>query len=235
MGERTIEAELEPESRVMVISNLNLQIAALKKGQFIGDSATITAVLYVLGQALAKPELLNLLDMSASVIRCDDKQQWLVSWSEVGPIPDNGVYTTELNAFQRADVYDILIIANGKTFQRQQAQTIAVRERYDIRAANTGSDPLRHTIKLYARNTAINSAATAVTGHITTPTNVVKTVPVEGVSERRWHLELPQMEQAGIVKVAFELEGLFSGVSRLAERTQTIEVEHRNDVQHPLP
>ncbi len=43
------------------------------------------------------------------------------------------------------------------------------------------------------------------------------------------------MEQAGIVKVAFELEGLFSDGSRLAERTQTIEVEHRNDGQQPLP
>ena len=235
MGEWTIEAELEPESRVTVISNLNLKVAALKKGQFISDSATITAVLYDQGQALVKPELLNLIDMSASVTRRDDKQQWLVSLSEIDPIPDNGVYTTELNVFQQAGVYDILIIANGKTFQRQQAQTIAVRERYDIRAASTGSDPLRHTIKLYARNTAINSAATAVTAHITTPTNIVKTMSVEGVSERRWRLELPQMEQAGIVKVAFELEGVFSDGSRLAERTQTIEVEHRNEGQQPLP
>jgi uncharacterized protein (TIGR03503 family) len=235
IGEWAVDADLEPGSRVTVISDLSLKVVPLKRSHFIDDPATVTAALYEEGQAIIKPELLNLIDVSATVTRRDDQQQWLVSLSEIDPIPDNGVYTTALDVFGQEGVYDVVIVANGKTFQRQQTQTIAVRQRYDIRAASTGSEPPQHTIKLYARNGDINGEEVDVTAHVTTPANMVKTISVEMVSERRWRLKLPPMEHAGIIKVAFQLEGVRRDGSRLSERTQTINVEHHIPGQQWLP
>ncbi|MEH6910006.1 MAG: vWA domain-containing protein [Oceanicoccus sp.] len=234
-GEWAVDSDLEPGSRVTVISDLSLKVVPLKRSHFIDDSATVTAALYEEGRAITKPELLNLIDISATVTRRDDQQQWLVSLSEIDPIPDNGVYTTALDVFAQVGIYDVVVVANGKTFQRQQTQTIAVRQRYDIRATRTGSEPPQHTIKLYARDGDINGAEVDVTAHIITPANVAKTISVEMVSERRWRLELPSMEQAGIVKVAFQLEGVLRDGSRLSERTQTIDVEHHIPGQQWLP
>lgn len=226
VGEWTIDADLELGSRVTVISDLSLKVVPLKRSHFIGAPVTVVAALYEEGQAIVDPGLLNLVDISAAITRRDDQQQWLVSLSEIDPIPQNGLYTTELDVFEQAGVYDVVIAANGKTFQRQQAQMIAVRAQYDIRSISSGNEPPQHTIKLYARNADIDSAKVNVSAHVTTPASVVKTLPVEMVSERRWRLVLPPMDQAGIIKVAFELEGLFQDGSGLSERTQTVEVEH---------
>lgn len=225
-GAWRIDADLEPGSRVTVISHLNLTVAPLTKNNVIGDSVAVVAALKEEGLTIVQPEFLNLVDVSATITRRDDQQQWLVSLSDSDPIPSDGLFTTRLNAFEKAGVYDVVIGADSKTFRRQQAQTVVVRDPYEITTSSSNDRAPRHTVTLYARSTGLDSVAVDVTAYVKGPDNLVMTLPAELLSERRWQLELPVIEQAGTIEVVFGLAGTLPNGDTLADRTQTLMIDH---------
>ncbi|WP_159931072.1 vWA domain-containing protein [Oceanicoccus sp. KOV_DT_Chl] len=84
-GEWTINAELEPNSRVTIVSNLSLQLAPLPKASFVGDKLELMAALQEQDKTITRPEFLNLIEVSMQVLRRDDGEQWRYSLSEVDP------------------------------------------------------------------------------------------------------------------------------------------------------
>ena len=226
-GAWRIDADLEPGSRVTVISHLNLAVAPLTKNNVIGDSVAVVAALKEEGLTIVQPEFLNLVDVSATITRRDDQQQWLVSLSDSDPIPSDGLFTTRLNAFEKAGVYDVVIGANSKTFRRQQAQTVAVRDPYEITTSSSNDRAPRHTVTLYARSTGLDGVEVDVTAYVKGPDSLVMTLPAELLSERRWQLELPVIEQTGTIEVVFGLAGTLPNGDTLADRTQTLMIDHR--------
>ena len=147
-GQWSIKAELEPDSRVTVVSNLSLQVSRLSKSNFVDDDFTIAAVLQEQGDTISRPEFLDLVDLSVMVNRHSDNQQWQLSLSEFNRTPSNGVFSSELTMLDSAGVYDISVLADGKTFQRKQKQTVEVRSDFSVNTASSDDIPPRHTLSL---------------------------------------------------------------------------------------
>ncbi|MFA7553631.1 MAG: vWA domain-containing protein [Spongiibacteraceae bacterium] len=223
-GEWAIDAELEPDSRVTIVSHLNLKVSPLKKGSFTDDSRQLLALLAEAETTIVKPEFLNLVDMSVDVQRREDSQSWHISLSGSDPIPESGVFQSAIEMTNTVGVYDVTVKAIGKTFSRQHKQTIAVREPFDIRVSSSHDNPLIHTVNLFARNPEIDFNSTEVSANVTLVDGSVKSMPVVETAERRWKLIIDSGLQPAAYSVNFELKGqLFDGQS-FNKRTPSVQI-----------
>lgn len=225
-GDWTIKADLEPDSRVTIVSDMSLRVNKLSKNNFVGDTAEIAAALTEQGQVITSAEFLNLVDMAVQIERRDDGKKWYRSLSEENPIPENGMFLGSLDFFKQAGVYDLNIQVMGKTFQRQKKQTIAVRNRYDLKVSGGQGAPSKHKISLFIRDPAINSQEVSATASVLSPLGEVQSVQAKENGTRRWAIDLQGGEQSGVYQVSFEVEGLLKTGERFSETTRAIDIKH---------
>lgn len=226
-GEWRIDADLEPNSRVTIVSDLSLQASPLSKSLFVGDQEAIQASLTEQGEVISRPEFLNLVDVSVEISRREDGERWLQSLSEINPIPDDGLFRGPLDHFDHEGIYDVTVMANGKTFQRQSKQTLAVREPFDIRVASTVADQPNHSVTLFARNSSVDEKTTKVVANIQKPDGSTVEEEVPSIASRRWRLEIEGGEQSGYYQVMFDISGLDSNGSSFSHATDTVSIEHQ--------
>jgi uncharacterized protein (TIGR03503 family) len=226
-GTWSIQAELEVGSRVTIVSNLSLKVNSLAKSNFKGARHKLVAALNEDDDIIIRPEFLNLVDMSVTVERRDDGHQWYQSLSEINPIPDDGRFIDELAMFQQGGIYDVVVDAVGKTFKRQYKQTLAVRERYDIRIATVAGTQPSFKLTLFARNSAIDSNSADVTAQIIYPDGSSRSVNTTPNGNRRWLTTLSELDQSGVYKVYFTINGRLTSGETFAEESHVELFEHR--------
>ncbi len=225
-GDWAIEAQLEPNSRITIVSDLSLKVSPLAKSNFVGDSAEMAAALTEQAVVIDRPEFLNLVDMSYTVTRRDDGQQWQFSLSELDPIPLDGTFRSSLEVLQQVGIYDVVVQASGKTFQRQKKQTMAVREAFDIRYRSTKSNPPSHKVSLFARNHHIDGDNTTAIASVTLPDGSQENIEAIAVGDRRWQLNLEGINTAGYYAVNFIVSGQLSNGDSVTAQTHTLQIEH---------
>ncbi len=225
-GDWAIEADLEPNSRITIVSNLSLKVNPLPKSNFVGDTAEVIALLTEQDAVIDRSEFLNLVDMSFDVTRRDDGQQWQFSLSEADPIPVDGMFRSSFEVLQEVGIYDVVVRANGKTFQRQKKQTMAVREAFDIRNRSTKSNPPSHKVSLFARNHNIDGDRSTATASITLPDGSQQNIEAIAVGDRRWQINLDGINAAGYYAVNFVVNGQLNNGDSFTAQTHTFQIEH---------
>ena len=113
-GEWKIIADLEPNSRVTVVSNLALQVSPLSRALFVGDTETINARLLEQGKPVDKREFLDLLTTELEIVRESDGRQWSKNLPETRLKP--GHFQSSLDDITQAGVYDVYVRVDGKSF-----------------------------------------------------------------------------------------------------------------------
>ena len=226
-GQWTINADLEPNSRVTIVSNLSLQIQPLAKASFIGDELEVVAALAEQGKTITRPEFLNLIDVFVEVNRRDDGEQWQLSLSEIDPIPFDGRFISQLKMLDQVGVYDVAVHADAKTFQRQLKQTIAVREAFDVRSRSSQDDIPVHTVSIFARNADIDSSNTLVVAKLLLPDGSQQEISLPVSADRRWQLEIPGVAQSGYYTISFEINGNYTNGESFSATTKPYEIEHQ--------
>ena len=224
-GEWTIQADLEPHSRVTVVSNLSLQVNRLPKGHFIGDKASISAVLKEQGKVVTRPEFLDLVDVSYEVTRRSDGKQWLKDLSDITPQPENGVFASSLTMFEQPGVYDIVVTADGKTFQRRQKQTIEVRRNFIVSSSDSDDVPAQHTVSISTKNPEIDIDSVKITATIRSTAGDSEVRPLALVSEHRWQMQFAGAEQSTHYQVELDISGKYTDGRPLQSR-ETVDIEH---------
>lgn len=222
-GEWTVVADLEQGSRVTILSNLSLAVSRLPDGLFVdAETPGVTAALKQQGAVATEAELLRLVTFSASVKRQQDGREWRVALGSE-PVPADGYYRAELPMLKEAGTYDIAIDADGKTFQRSQRQTVAVRLPFETRVDANEAIPAGHTVALLARNPAIDAAASAVTARIRGGDGKNREEKLSPVAEREWRLTLEPQENR--LEVTFEVAGQYQGGDKFTYRSETLAID----------
>lgn len=224
-GEWTAVAELEKGSRVTIVSNLSLAASRFSESLFVDSvPAEIMAALKQQGEAVKDPTFLKLVKFGATIQRREDGKQWTLDLSADNPAPADGYFHGAMNMLGEPGTYDLAINADGKTFQRSQKQTVAVRENFDVRVTATDSIPPAHRVTLFAQNPAIDSSASTVTAHIKSSDG--KTVDKAiAVADREWPLTLDSAEQSGRVEVYFDIAGQNTNGEKFNYRSATVAID----------
>ncbi|MCR8921742.1 VWA domain-containing protein [Dasania sp. GY-MA-18] len=224
-GEWQLAADLEPGSRVTIVSNLSLVVSRLPASMFVGTDSELSVLLQEQGKTIMDPNLLSLVDVEVNIKRRDDEQSWQLSLSDNGA-PNNGLFSRELAMLAEAGVYDISVRADGKSFQREQKQTIAVRETFDIRQLTSDDMPPNHSVSLFAQNPAIDTEGSTVLAKVKSPDGSTALKAVKVIKDRTWQLDLVGVEQSGSYWVNFEATGQYKTGGRFDYASDVIEIVH---------
>lgn len=224
-GEWTVATAVEQGSRVTIVSHLSLAASELPQGLFVSATApAVTAALKQEDQVLTQPELLKLVRFSVKVQRREDGKQWQVDLGQPGAAPADGYYHGELPMLEEAGNYAVEVVADGKTFQRSRRQTVAVRDSFDVRVADTDAIPPGHRVTLFARNPEIDVAASAVTAHIQAPDGSTREQSLTASGEREWQLDLDGGGKGGVFQVFFDVAGQYRQGAKFSYHSATVAI-----------
>lgn len=141
-GEWTINADIDPDNRVTVVSDLTLAIAPIANNLYHGETATLTASILEAGEVVSRDEFLDLFTVDASMSRSNTSfwRQTLVRDgggidSSVDSSHSMGVYSRELDMLRNSGNYALTVAVDGKTFKREKTLKFTVREPFRVELA----------------------------------------------------------------------------------------------------
>jgi uncharacterized protein (TIGR03503 family) len=145
-GEWTINADIDPENRVTIVSDLTLAIAPIANNLYHGETATLTASMLEGGEVVSRDEFLDLFTVDASLSRSMSRsntpfwRQTLVrgSGENVDIETKNngvGIYVRELDMLRNSGDYALTVEVDGKTFKREKTLKFTVREPFRVELA----------------------------------------------------------------------------------------------------
>ncbi|MGD8926921.1 MAG: VWA domain-containing protein [Thioalkalispiraceae bacterium] len=153
-GEWNLQAKVDPDNRVMVVSNLRLKVDKIPNTIMLGDTFDVRARLIEEGKTVTNHNLLGKTNFS---VRQTKNNSYLdkKDLSDNGQVPDvisgDGVFSAAVNNITSAGEYNLSVQARSLTFTRESIHTLKV---YDTPASisitQAGVDkPFRVMIKPY--------------------------------------------------------------------------------------
>lgn len=122
-GEWQIVADMAPESRVTIVSNLKLSVKPLPHQVYAGQTLGLSFRLQEDGGTLTDRKFLDLLEIYGQLVQQGGEQgQELERWHSVlsnGYSRTSGVYQTQVDGLSAEGDYRLTVVVDGKTFQRQ--------------------------------------------------------------------------------------------------------------------
>lgn len=122
-GEWRVRADVAPNSRITVVSDLSLKVAPMANNLKPGESLDLSLLFKEDGKKITSADFLGLLDVKAEL-------SGAANWSETlssAEVPANGIYSTKVDKFSANGEYRLVINVDGKTFKRRYEHTVNVR------------------------------------------------------------------------------------------------------------
>ncbi len=128
-GEWTIQADMDPDNRVMIVTNLKMKTSDIPNRLALGEAVPVSVHFTEKGKAVSEKEFLDVVHVSASQFHQGEE-------SEARPLQDDGNTPDETAGDGRFSVVlgeglaegqvELVINADGKTFVRERRQATQI-------------------------------------------------------------------------------------------------------------
>lgn len=193
-GEWGVRADMAPDSRVTVVSNLNIRVRPLPLNVFKGQLEELSLELQEDGKTIVRPEFLRLMDVQAIMEAGNDefdlRQFWQAAVSEGQP-PADGRYTRALPGFDKDGIYQLSVVVDGKTFLRQFNHQFHVRQPFGAevkQVVNEGRTEYVLIASAYSQD--IDVGNTQLVATIQSPDGRKKIRPLTATESDTWQATL---------------------------------------------
>jgi len=201
-GEWKVKADLDPDSRVTVVSNLNLAVKPLPTNIYAGETLDVSLLLQEDGKTIDRAEFLRLLDINSQVAHADSGSQWQQSLSSGLP-PGDGIYRTSYQVFDTEGDYELKLLVDGKTFEREVSHSLSVRRPFGVtlgKDAGNGQTQYVVTVSSFSRDLDVQK--TQVVARVRDPRGRGSIKPLLLTDVDNWRLALtPEQEGAYLVNL----------------------------------
>ncbi|ACR14619.1 von Willebrand factor, type A [Teredinibacter turnerae T7901] len=198
-GEWGVKADMAPDSRVTVVSNLNLRVLPLPINVMGGQVETLSLMLQEDGKTIDRPEFLSLMKIEGAMEAGNDEFDLTEFWrSPIGAEnpPADGIYSQVLPAFEKSGIYQLSVIVDGKTFIRQFTHQFHVRQPFGAEVKQMtieGKNEYVLVVNSYSQD--IDIPRTQVAATIETPDGRKKIRPLNPTEADTWQaILLPEKE-----------------------------------------
>lgn len=116
-GQWKIKTDMAPNSRVTVVSNLQLTVVPLKSNIRSNQSLNLVYSFQENNQTVINPEFLSLLTGKALIAKVNSPEVAEINFTH--PVPADGIFHQELKNFEEQGGYTITLVIDGKTFKRE--------------------------------------------------------------------------------------------------------------------
>jgi len=193
-GEWQVIAELLPESRITVVSDLSLAVKPLPTNLLIDDVVELSLALREENTIVDRAEFLELLDIDVELKQVESGRTETQRLSD-GLVPGNGVYQTQLKSLDQTGQYEITVLVDGKSFQRQFVHRADVREAFavDVQPIK-GQSPQQYKIIITPNIKDIDVANTEVVAKLKKPSGASTITNFNATPTNTWEWILSASE-----------------------------------------
>jgi uncharacterized protein (TIGR03503 family) len=125
-GQWKIKTDIAPQSRVTIVSDLQLVVEPLKNNLHSNDSLEVTYSFQESGKTVTNKDFLGLIEANAIVAKNNTEENVNVSFATASPA--DGFFHQTLNSFPTLGDYEVHIFVDGKTFKREFKHSVSVRD-----------------------------------------------------------------------------------------------------------
>lgn len=193
-GQWRIDAELGPNSRVTVVSNLQLVVQSLPNNLPLNHPLTLEFSLAEDRQIITDRKFLELVTAQVEIVGPKGSPKRRVSWEQEPPM--NGVYRLDLPSLPVPGNYQLQLAADGKTFQRGFSHQFSVTSLFSVELEKTiAENQVHYQILVSADPDAVDPAETNVVAYVKNSTGytAVRNLEPNGA---RWSLQITPDEPA---------------------------------------
>ncbi len=120
-GQWQINAELDPDNRVMVVTDMQLRTSDLPNNVLVGEQFEFEATLTEKGEVITRPAFLDLVDGHLSRQQVEHQEDLTLQREA-----DEAIYRATLGTGFEAGRNDVIVTMRSATFERQRRQSINV-------------------------------------------------------------------------------------------------------------
>ncbi len=194
-GEWQVLAELEPQSRITVVSDLSLVVKSIPANMMVNDIVDLSLALREENKVIARAEFLELLDIDVAIKFTDGNKQWSKRLSD-GLVPGNGVYNAPLDYFKKVGQYEIEINVDGKSFQRRSNHRVNVRTPFAVETSTVNKDgKTLFKVEVIPQSQAVDLSKTKVVGKLKEPSGTSHIKNFTFNQDQLWELMLTPEEE----------------------------------------
>ncbi|KZZ15344.1 hypothetical protein A3751_17600, partial [Oleiphilus sp. HI0080] len=202
-GEWVIDAEVDPDSRVTIVSNLQMDVTSLPSNIFAGDVLDVKAGFLNEGELIEDEDFLSILEVDLVVTNEEGK-----SGKRAMATAGDGVFSETISKLKTEGAYRIAVDVDGKTFKRRFEQVVNLRPPFDFELSAKGGEQPQHQLVVTALTDDIDIDGTSVFAKVKAPdgTSLIKAVEqVKGT--KQWRLAVTPEAGDGTYKVAVKVKG----------------------------
>ena len=130
-GTWKIKSDIQPESRVTVVSNLQLDVSKLPAYFFAGEHLKVDVSFIEEDKRVVNPDFLSLLDVQLQLTTEDGKSASKTMSDSNNP-PTDGVFSESITKLSKVGQYEVTVLVDGKTFKRSKRQVVNLRAPFDF-------------------------------------------------------------------------------------------------------
>ena len=207
-GEWQVLADLQPQSRITVVSDLSLSVQSIASNLMVDDDVDFSLAFRENNKIVDRAEFLELLDIRLTINTLDlaagTTETWTKHLSE-RLVPGNGIYKTLIKRFNKIGEYEVIVDVDGKTFQRRSVQRVNVRTPFKIatQTINEG-DNTQFNIEVIPQHQNVDFTNIEVVAKIKPPTGSSLIRPFELTDNQAWKLSI-KPEAEGIYYVTMRI------------------------------
>lgn len=193
-GEWKVSADLEPQSRITVVSDLSLVVKSMPTNIPVNEAINTSLALREDNKTVTRVEFLGLLDIDVN-ITSDNGKIWTDRLS-TGLVPVDGVYSTVLNQFDQEGEYKINFVVDGKSFNRQFTHHLSVRKPFlvDVKKEMVNGKN-QFIVQVVPQSQNIELSQTVAIGHLKKPSGKGQALAFSSTDDGHWQLTVNPEEQ----------------------------------------
>lgn len=222
-GEWVADADVAPDSRVQILSDLKLKVTGLPGSLFSGVPVQLEMSLENEGETVKEETILQLTDVSLQVTAPDGRTGSKLL-SDPESLPVDGVFRETLSRLNQPGEYRLEIHAQGRTFERKQVLTATLAQPMRVEVTpDVGQQILN--VRVYPQSDLVDTALSRVISRISSPDGSSMINAMEySESSGAWELALVADKGPGDYEVMLNIRGVSASGKTFKSKPESIPV-----------
>ncbi len=202
-GDWQINAELDPDNRVMVVTDMQLQTSDLPNNVLVGEKFDFETRLTEKGETITRPDFLALVDGNLLHQQGSDSDQ--LALNRKG---DESIYRASLGTGFEPGRNDIIVTMKSPTFERQRRQSInVIAAPVNIDARQLDQPARSHRIEVQADTQLINPDSLTITALLREENGSEWPYDMLKTDDNNWRLTLTDLAPQQEYELSLQLRG----------------------------
>ncbi|GAA6135289.1 hypothetical protein NBRC116188_20790 [Oceaniserpentilla sp. 4NH20-0058] len=206
-GKWEVDAELDPDNRITVVSDLKMDIANLPNALFPGQQIDFEVYLHEKGKVITNPDFLKLMTIEMTMTAESGRSGTKVISDPSSP-PNDGRYKESISRLSQEGQYELKIEVDGKTFKRMRKDYIQVRQPigFEIRKSQTAKNQA-YAVRVIPQVADIEVSRTRVIAKLKGPdqSSIIQAMP--WIEEGVWEAIIEPSKGPGEYEIAINIKG----------------------------